>query len=359
MLDQLLAHIEAGLDDPASRDAFLDPADARRRLLEAFARSDAGDVEPIGASEEGRPIDGFVLGSGPARVSLIAGNHADEPVGPDFLRRFLLAAAASPAAVEELLERCTLCVVPHTNPDGEARNASWREAWPDFSAYLETVDREPPGRDVEFGFPSMRPENEAVSSWLSSRAPFALHGSLHGMGMGEGVLLLIERHWGYRTARLQEAFREAARREGLALHDHNRQGEKGFFYLGPGFWTTPEGEAMRAYFLGEGDPDMAGRFHDSSMEFMRGLGGDPLCYVTELPLFVVKRDEDAPPGHPEAYLRLKARLPELRLRLAKGLPIDEAVHEFELEPLSLRTAVRMQMHTLQAAILQIVGAPLV
>jgi len=42
---------------------------------------------PIGHSREGREIAAYRLGRGPLRLSLIAGCHADEPVGPAMLRR--------------------------------------------------------------------------------------------------------------------------------------------------------------------------------------------------------------------------------------------------------------------------------
>ena len=155
----------------------------------------------------------------------------------------------------------------------------------------------------------MRPENVAVAEFLRAHAPFALHMSLHGMALGEGAMLLIERHWIDRTEVLRDGFAEAVAATGLGLHDHDRKGEKGFRYIGPGFTTTPEGKAMRAYFHARHDEATALLFHQSSMEFVRGLGGDPLCLVTELPLFVVANDEPEP-GVPGAYLRARRHLAE-------------------------------------------------
>jgi len=63
---------------------------------------------------------------------------------------------------------------------------------------------------------------------------------------------------------------------------------------------------MRAYFAERGDDEMAGRFRDSSMEYVRSLGGDPLCLVTEIPLFVVP-NPDPQPGHPGAFFAVKER----------------------------------------------------
>ena len=231
-------------------------------------------MKQIGSSEEGRPIHGFVLGSGPKRVSLVAGAHADEPIGSITLGR--------------LVERpdCTFFVVPDVNPDGAARNRAWFDRWPDLAAYREHRLREPPGRDVEFGYPDMRPENEAVSAFLREHGPYDLHMSLHGMGEADGALLLVDKRWVDRTGPLRAAYAEALRAAGLPLLDFDRHGEKGFTYLGPGFWTTPESAAMRAFFMERDDPETARLFHRNSMEFVRSLGGDPLCLVTEIPLFI-------------------------------------------------------------------------
>lgn len=329
---------------------------AIRQACEEHA--DLAAFHTLGESEEGRPLYGVVLGRGRQAVSLIAGAHADEPVGPETLRTFLLEGLRQRARMEALFEHFRFVVVPHINPDGEARNRAWIERWPDLEAYLAGVVREPPGRDLEFGFPRMRPENRLVSEFLSAYAPFALHMSLHGMAFSEGALLLIERHWSFRTRGLQDGFAEAARAAGLPLHDHNRKGEKGFFYLAPGFNTTPEGEAMRCYFEAFGDEAMAARFHSSSMEWVRSLGGDPLCLVTELPLFLLPPSEAAP-GVPATYLAFKERLPELKLRCRQGEPVPEALGPFDPRPLDLATAVRLQLRTvelgLQAVRSQLMG----
>lgn len=347
MLDVLLSAFTA--------EHFLDPEAARHRLSTACARHPETVCRVrIGESEQGRPIDAYRLGEGDISVSLIAGNHSDEPVGPDFLRRFVVAALDRIDAIRPMLDRYRFCIVPHTNPDGEYANRVWRGRWPDFRAYLALAFREEPGRDMEFGFPHVRVENSAVASWLRSEGPFHLHGSLHGMGVAEGALLLIDRRWGYRTAHLQERFWTAVREEDMPLHDQNRQGEKGFFYLGPGFWTTPDGEAMRAFFESKDDRATAVLFHDSSMEFVRSLGGDPLCYVTELPLFIVAKRKDAA----VAYLDFKNLLPRLRLRLARGEPIDELVEPFGVRPLDLETALRLQLRTLSAALEEVAGVSL-
>ena len=328
-------------------------AEVAQALASACERhGELASFEELGTSEEGRSLYGIVMGRGDRAVSLIAGNHADEPVGPETLRTLVLKGLARRGDLDTLLDTYRFVIVPHTNPDGEMRNRSWVEQWPDPLAYLQRVVREEPGRDMEFGFPDMRKENRLVAEFLRAHAPYALHMSLHGMGFGEGVMLLVERHWSFRTQQLQRSFLEAARLENLALHDHNRHGEKGFFYIAPGFSTTPEGEAMRTYFRAQQDEEMASRFHDSSMEYVRSLGGDPLCLVTELPLFVIDNNSDSDRGHPTTYLALKDRLADVRMHLARGqrAAAQAILDPFELTPLPLPTAMRLQLNVVEAAL---------
>jgi hypothetical protein len=369
--------------DPSFTDAaaFTDPAAAYDALAaRCRASGGRGAWHALGPSEEGRPLGGLTVGEGPLGVSLVAGHHADEPVGPETLRH--LAAYLLSDAATDLRRRFRFALVPHANPDGAVRNRPWVAAWPDAGAYLRHVEREPPGRDLEFGFPSMRPENAAVSGFLADvfgegAPPLALHASLHGMAFSEGALLLLSRSWTYRTAALQDGYRAAARAEGLRLHDHNRKGEKGFFYVGPGFTTTPRGDAMRAFFRAQGDEAMAARFHQSSMEFAQALGhasalgGDPLCLVTELPLFVVETPDaviedtedtegsegvERAPGVPAAYLAFKARLPAIRAAVEAGTPFAEAAAPHVVRPLPLAAAMRVQLRALECALATVEAA---
>jgi len=317
---------------------------------------DVAAFRELGPSEEGSMLYGVRLGTGEHRVSLIAGNHADEPVGPETLRTFVLNALDKRDKMEPWLRHYQFVIVPHTNPDGEARNRPWIEAWPNLEAYLEHVDREKPGRDLEYGYPDMRPENRHVSAFLREHGPFDLHASLHGMSAGEGALLLINRPWTFRTQGLRDAFVTSARAAGLRMHDHNRKGEKGFFWIEPGFQTTPRGDAMRTYFRAQDDPDMAERFHDSSMEFVMSLGGDPLAMVTELPLFVVDNPNPTP-GYPDAYMALRDRLPEIKARVQRDEDPSDLLAPFDLRPVPLKTAMRLQLRALELGLQTVAPFP--
>lgn len=329
--------------------AFRTCGDVRSFIQQACrGNADIASCEQIGESEEGRPIDGVVIGKGSRRVSLIAGAHSDEPVGPETLSTLIIEGLKQRESLADLFERFKFIIVPHINPDGEARNQSWIKKWPSAEAYLLHTFREPPGRDLEFGFQNMRPENKCVSAFLSTHAPFVLHASLHGMGFAEGAMLLIERHWIDKTQTLRERFKSAAHDAGLRLHDHDRKGEKGFHYIEAGFWTTPEGAAMRVFFEANSDHATAQKFHDSSMEFARTLGDDPLCLVTELPLFVINKEiSHRKPGVPQAYFELAEKIPTLRSELLAGRSIQSMVDKFRIQHLPLSQAVRLQLAVIE------------
>ena len=358
----------ADLDLSALR--FRTSDDASDEMREACAQNpDLATFETIGESEHGRPIAGVTLGYGPRLVTLVAGAHADEPVGPETLRTLVTEGLAArgwgaPAdGLEELWERVTLRVVPHVNPDGEARNQSWIGAWDagrpaqTLGHYLRGRRREPPGRDVEFGYPDLRPENRAATAFLFEGGPVSLHASLHGMGFSEGALLLVEKRWlgTDRDADLRDGFARLAAAAGLRLHDHDRGGDKGFRYGGPGFWSTPEGATMRQHFLERGDPETADRFRQSSMEQAVATAppdASPLCVVTELPLFVLDAEPPArrQPGVPATLHAFQDAMPAFVEAAADGRDLGPLVAPFGLRCLDLEAQVRLHLRTLDLAL---------
>lgn len=251
--------------------------------------------ELIGTSREGRPIEAFRYGSGSKNISLIAGNHADEPVGPLLLRK-LVTFLSHLSQDHYLLSKYNWWIVPHTNPDGESLNRAWytdEDSETDLVRYLRYVVREAPGEDLEFGypiqgaFPSLRPESEAVYTfWQEAKGSFDLHVSLHGMGSAYGAWFLIDEAWIGRTKDLRRECAERTRRLGFPLYDVDRFGEKGFRRIAEGFCTRPDAAQMRSYFLQQGDSATAEQFYPSSMESIRSLGGDCLTLVSEMPLFL-------------------------------------------------------------------------
>jgi hypothetical protein len=293
----------------------------------------------LGRSREGRPVAGFRFGRGDVRVSLIAGCHADEPVGPRLLQRLVHYLAQAPADADAI-SLFEWWVVPHINPDGAQRNRAWYdgvEGAYDTARYLRRVAREAPGDDIEFGFPrgagdtGARPEPRAVYEWWSSDPrPFALHVSLHGMAFAGGPWYLIEPAWVERSGYLRERCRLAAEGMGYRLHDVERNGEKGFVRIERGFCTRPNSRAMAAFFRDRGDDATAALFRPSSMETVRSLGGDALTLVSEMPLFLLPGvGETIVPTDPAAD-GWRERIEGSRQRVVGGTDDDESAVREEL-----------------------------
>ena len=261
------------------------------RILSCTTAAPAGDV--IGHSRNGAPIRAHTIGSGPLRVSLVAGCHADEPVGPRFLQH-LVRYLHSPDGTT-LRRAATWSIIAHLNPDGAVANSAWQTPSApryDFAAYLRHRVRELPGDDIEFGFPrdaddaGARPENRAAWDFWRAAGPFDLHVSMHGMSVAAGPYFLVERGWWSRFKGTAASLAHEVEAASYALHDVERHGEKGFHRLARGFCSRPDSRAMRRHFLDLDDPETAARFRPSSMEAVRALSGDALTLVTEMPLFI-------------------------------------------------------------------------
>jgi hypothetical protein len=199
------------------------------------------------------------------------------------------------AHAPHLLEAFTFRVAPQMNPDGADLNRPWFSSLPDFETYLAGAVRELPGDDIEFGFsesPQARPECRAAIPFLWHHGPVVAHFSLHGMAWAEGMWFLLNAPWASRAEGLMKSLTDLCKSEGLPLMELDRKGEKGFSRIGEGFSTTPSSVAMKEHFLQLGDLEMAARFLPSSMEMAMKTGDEPLCMVSELPLFLL----DVPPS---------------------------------------------------------------
>ena len=254
----------------------------------------------LGKSREGRSIYGYRFGIGQKKVSLIAGNHADEPIGPLLLKK-LVNFLATLNNNHELLKDYSWWIVPHTNPDGEEINKKWysyTDKKTNLASYLKYVSRELPGEDLEFGYPiegeidDLRPENRAIYEfWKTAKSPFNLHVSLHGLRSSYGPWFLLDQSWIDRTVQLQNECVTRTHELGYDLYDLDRSGEKGFVRIAEGFCTRPDSKEMKKHFLNLGETEFASKFHPSSMESIRSLGGDCLTLVSEMPLFVFPKKE--------------------------------------------------------------------
>jgi hypothetical protein len=266
-----------------------------------------------------------------------------------------------------LLSEYEWWIVPHINPDGAERNSTWQskcEEKFDLVDYLSGRLREQPGDDIEFGFPrgpdddDARPENVAVYEWWKrAGGGFFLHASLHGMGFAAGPWFLIESEWKNRCRELKDQCITHVEQLGYALHDVERNGEKGFFRLGRGFCTRPDSRYMRRHFLQLGDEQTAALFRPSSMETIRAFGGDPLTLVSEMPLFVTPGvGEQLGPPDPVAE-EWKNRIEEWTAQLKTGdsesSAIEAEAKKFGLRAMPIRDQMELQLTFIAAGLEQV------
>ena len=342
-------------------------------IEEILAGSDPLEhLEEIGRSRDVRPIRAWRGGRGSVSVSLVAGCHADEPVGPATLRRFAGWLATRPER-DSVVSEVRWSIIPHANPDGEAADAVWAartvavadhqgaaDRGFDLVAYSAGVVREPPGDDVEFGFPrsvqdhEARPENRAIAGFLAGGAPYAVHGSLHGMAFAPGPWFLLEAGWVNRTAAMRDRLRERVQEMDYLLFDPDRGGEKGFTRIDEGFTTRPDSGAMRHHFLDRGHPEIAALFRPSSMEHARSLGGDPLTFVSEMPLFLLplpgtQRDLPDPASGTEGRVAFHQWLADL-VAGRSAAEVARAAARHGIRPMPIRDQARLQLEYLDAVL---------
>lgn len=330
------------------------------------------DPQTIGRSRQGREIIAYRRGHGRLRVSLVGGCHADEPVGPAMLRRLAHYLASCPSHAPAV-RGFSWWIVPHVNPDGEARNLPWTavtltlqdhlgtddDAFDPY-LYVQLVVRELPGDDVEFGFPrdpfdhDARPENRAVARFVGDHGPFDLHASFHGMGFAPGPWFLIEPAWIERTSELRELLRQQVAAMGYPLFDVDRRGEKGFHRIDAGFCTRPDSRAMAAHFMARNEPETAAWFRPSSMEHIRGLGGDPLTLVSEMPLFLTPEaaDHKASFGFRAGSAGRRRLLEELSGLVAARSETEtrRQIAALGIRPMPIRDQMRLQLAFLSEAL---------
>jgi hypothetical protein len=315
------------------------------------------DRHAIGPSRNGLDLFGLIIGSGTRHVSITAGAHADEPVGPMTALALAEWLVEAPAA-RSLVKSHKFYICPNVNPDGAEANAVWFDDPVDPLKYFQHVIRELPGDDVEFGYPdprdpatrtNLRPENLAVADFLAEGAPFVYHASLHGMSFAEGAWFLIGKDWAERSGDLQRVLIDASRDAGLPLHDIDRHGEKGFTRISEGFCTTPTSVAMKEFFHSQNDSKMAAKFHLSSMEYVQALGGDPLVMVSELSLFLIgdeatRAARGNPPGDDTLYQRFRPQVAEVRAHLLANdvEKAREILSSVSLQPVPLLAQINLQ-----------------
>lgn len=318
------------------------------------------------SGREGRPLAAYRHGSGPFRISLIAGCHADEPAGPRLLRH-LVSFLSQLRESHPLLQEYSWWIVPHANPDGEAANRSWHsetDAYYSLPRYLRHAVRELPGDDMEYGFPiegqagPLRPENAFIYEfWKKAGQPFHLHASLHSMALSFGPWFLIDPAWAGRSDIIREQCRNRVRELGYPLNDIDRDGEKGFHRISEGFCTRPNAQAMKTYFLERNDPKTAALFHPSSMESIRSFGGDCLTLVSEMPFFIIPNESHSMAWPNPDYQKWQGLAGRWKMELLTGIKKEETVlqeaHHLGMRAMPVADQLRLQWELVAAGVRQV------
>jgi len=315
------------------------------KIVEKQSLSMEIPYEFLGLSGESFEIYGYKFGHGQKKISLIAGCHADEPVGPMFLRK-LVSFFSKQSADFELFQKYSWWIVPQVNPDGEKRNADWQilvDDSYDILKYVKHVIRELPGDDIEFGFSrdkGVRPENLALMDWW--QGSFDLHCSMHGMAFAGGPWFLIDEDWKDRAESLISRCSELSKKLSYKLHDVERNGEKGFCRIGRGFCTRPNSNAMKQFFLDQNDSQTAALFRPSSMEYIRSLGGDPLTLVTEMPLFILSGVGDEINPRDKIADHWKEKLADWKLLARTGELSSSEIQKSGIVAMPVKDQMRLQ-----------------
>lgn len=140
-------------------------------------------VEEIGRSRTGRPIEALTAGSGRMTVLLLGFPHPDEGVGALMADHVLNSCLAHPELLRAFDAR--LVVVKCWDIDGAALNEGWFGGAPTLEAQAKTHFRPPPAMQMEWTFPieykghkwsEVPPETEAVRRLIDRERPHFMLG---------------------------------------------------------------------------------------------------------------------------------------------------------------------------------------
>ncbi len=179
-------------------------------------------VEEIGRSREGRPIEAITVGRGRMRVLLLGFPHPDEGVGALMADHILKAAVERPEVLRHFDAR--LVVVKCWDIDGAALNEGWFAGAATLEQQAKTHFRPPPAMQMEWTFPieykahrweQVPPETEAVRRLIDRERPHLLFG-LHNAAFNDPYFYLSRE-----APEAYGALGEAVSAERMALSDRS------------------------------------------------------------------------------------------------------------------------------------------
>lgn len=182
----------------------------------------AFEVETVGTSREGRPVEAVRLGGGSRTLLLLGFPHPDEGVGSLLIDHLLEQACARP----ELLAAFDLRVVAIKcwDIDGASLNEGWFPGVESFSDQARDHFRPPPAMQMEWTFPieyethrwtQVPPETEAVRRLILKERPDFMLG-LHNAAVHDAYFYLSEP-----APDAYGPLAQAVGAEGLALSDRS------------------------------------------------------------------------------------------------------------------------------------------
>jgi len=199
----------------------VDEMEARTRALASEHRG-VLEVETIGASREGRPVEAVRTGGGAHTLLLLGFPHPDEGVGSLLLDHLIERACARPELLAAFDLR--LVAVKCWDIDGAKLNEGWFPGVESFSDQARDHFRPPPAMQMEWTFPVeykthrwdlVPPETEAVRKLILAEKPDFMLG-LHNAAVHDPYFYLSEPAPG-----AYGALEAAVVAEGLTLSDRS------------------------------------------------------------------------------------------------------------------------------------------
>jgi hypothetical protein len=208
------------LDDVPDYGVFL-TVDELKASTHQLAKGypNAVEIQPIGQSRRGDPIDAIKIGNGRRQALLFAMPHPNEPIGSMMLEYLSLRLARDDALRESL--GYTWYLVKCIDPDGTRLNEGWFKGPFSIGNYARHYYRPPAYQQVAWTFPidyktlhfhDPPPETQALMALIERVRPDFMY-SLHNSDFG-GVYFYI---W-EEAPPLYEPFHRLVESQGLPLH---------------------------------------------------------------------------------------------------------------------------------------------
>ena len=164
--------------------------DKLHRLVEGLQTDKRFNIQVAGTSEAGIPIYHIQFGEGSVKALVVAGPHADEPIGS--LTAFGLLTLLKNNNKELVGRDIQWHIIPCIDPDGAKLNEGWTQQPYSFKNFMRNFHKQYPTEQVDGSFPlsykeiyfnQPTPEARALMDVLESVVPdfyYSLHNAFAG-----------------------------------------------------------------------------------------------------------------------------------------------------------------------------------